>query len=250
MAQIEVLNKQQHKHLKIDTTVARRQAAGTRMMPVMLSEFQKLAIEYPILLTKNGDTGAFLTVALFGFEDGENLFWQDGHWDAIYQPLNLRRLPLMIGKNEHKEHKNDHDYLVCLDPENPSISTAEGEPLFDDMGAPTPFLQGMQSVLANLIKGEEQTNIFVETLLEMNLVTPVSLDITLADQEKIRAEGLYGIDEDRVNSLTPEQLANLQQKGYLAAIYAMIVSVGQVYRLIQMKNHQRSRPSPWLQSAS
>lgn len=249
MPQVQALNMKQHRRIQIDTAAARKQTASTRMMPVMLSEFQKMAIEYPILLTKNGETGAFVTVGLFGLEDEENLFWQAGDWEAVYRPLNLRRHPFLIGKNDNKQHADDHDYLLCLDMDNPAVSGKTGEALFDKSGAPTPFLQDMQKVLADLIAGEVQTQNFIDTLLDLKLVTPISLDITLANQEHIRAEGMYSIDEDRLNALGAETLHDLLQRGYLAPIYAMIISVGQIYALVQKKNLLVSEPSPWLQNA-
>ena len=47
-------------------------------MPVVVSEFPLLAVHYPILLSKDADTGAFYCGAMLGFDAGENLFLAEG----------------------------------------------------------------------------------------------------------------------------------------------------------------------------
>jgi len=264
MTQLESLNKSHHRNVKIDLASAKSLCADQRMMPVVLSEFLKLSIQYPILLTKDEETGQFVAVALCGFEDSDNLFWQDGQWNAVYTPLNVRRHPFFVGANEHKKNEQDHDYIICINMTGPgvyknnlqkdslqenSLQENSGQALFDDGGQETSFLKEMQSVLGSLIDGEIQTQKFINALLELKLVTPVSLDITFTNQQKIRAEGLYSIDEDKLKSLDTAQIAQLHKSDYLGPIYTMIASLGQIYALIQKKNAQLKSPSKWFQKA-
>jgi len=219
------------------------------MMPVVMSEFLKLSIQYPILFTKDSETGQFVCVALFGFEDGENLFWQDGEWDAVYTPLNVRRQPFFVGENDQKQHEQDNDYIICINMDDASVDEKTGESIFDATGKETEFLNSMQSILGSLIDGETQTRRFIDKLLELKLVTPISLDITFANQQEIRAEGMYSIDEDKLKSLDKETLVQLYASDYLGPIYTMVASLGQIYALIQKKNARIEQPSAWLQKA-
>lgn len=246
MSQLQTLNKKQHQNIRIDQTKSQLIAADSNMMPVMLSEFSQLSIDYPILLTKNGDTGAFVSVALTGLEPSENLFWQGGRWQATYIPLAVRRLPFAIGHNENKASENDHDFLICIDPDSPAISQDAGELIFDATGNPSPYLQTIQGILGRLIEGEAPTRTFVETLLDQKLVTPLTLDIELVNAEKLRVEGMYGIDEERINSLNKDALYALHEKGYLAALYSMINSMGHIHALVEKKNSQLGAADPWL----
>ncbi len=250
MARLQALNPAQHKNLCINVDEARKATATVNMLPVVLSEFRQLIVDYPIMLTKNAETGAFSLIALLGLERGENLFWRSGAWDATYLPLGLRRLPFVIGNNDNKQSDKDHDFLICLDPENAAITPETGEALFSEDGRPTRFLQDMQTVLARLIEGEPQTENFVSKLLAHKLVTPMTLDIELVDGETLNIEGLYGIDEVRLQRLESETLTVLNQQGHLEAIYNMAASTGHIRKLIQLKNALLATPDPWLQPDS
>ncbi len=247
MAQLEALSKIHHRNIKIDMAATKKQCAYQRMMPVVMSEFLKLSIQYPILFTKDSETGQFVCVVLFGFEDGENLFWQDGEWSAVYTPLNVRRQPFFIGENDQKQNEKDHDYIICINIDDESVDENTGEAIFDATGKETEFLTTMQSILGSLIDGEAQTRKFIDTLLDLKLVTPISLDITFADQQEIRAEGMYSIDEEKLETLDKDTLFSLHSSDYLNPIYTMIASLGQIYALIQKKNSRLEQPSAWLQ---
>ncbi len=60
-------------------------------------EFRNLQAHYPILFRKRPDTGEFQPIALFGFEERENLFLTGSGWDAAYVPLTIERQPFLIG---------------------------------------------------------------------------------------------------------------------------------------------------------
>jgi len=225
------LDNQQHKSLKVSTQTIEAQGAEERMVPVVLSEFLKLAVHYPIAFTKNMETGKFLCVALLGFEEKENLFWQNNSWDSIYTPLNIMRQPFFIG--------NDNGTgVICINSESPCLSTQEGEAIFDGDGADASYLQKIKVMLAELLQGEAQTAEFIQSLLELKLIMPMALDITFANQQEQRVEGLYTIDEDQLAGLSGEQLLLLQQKEYLKPIYTMIVSLSHIYALIHKKNQR------------
>lgn len=49
-------------------------------------------------------------------------------------------------------------------------------------------------------------------------------------------KGLHTLDEDRLQSLQAEQLAELNKKGYLSPIHAMLISIYQLNSLIRKHN--------------
>ena len=62
------------------------------------SEFRRVQNEFPILFRRDLDSGRFSALALFGFENGENLFLEEGRWDARYRPLALTIQPFLVGR--------------------------------------------------------------------------------------------------------------------------------------------------------
>jgi len=231
MTSYVALNNQVHKHLKVDTRLIDAQGANEKMVPVVVSEFLKLAVQYPIAFTKSAETGQFICVAVLGFE--ENLFWQHNHWQAIYVPLNIQRQPFFVGQENNTP-------IICINPESPVLTQNTGEPLFNEAGAASDYLNRMQEILGELIRGEAQTKQFIAALNDYKLIMPMSLDITFANQTEQKVQGLYTIDETKLAALDKDRLFDLHQHGYLQAIYTMISSTSQIYSLIQKKNERNT----------
>lgn len=228
MNRLTALNSVAHRNLRVNQEQVLAQAARLNMVPVVLGEFLKLSVQYPIVLTKNGATGHFTCVALFGFEKTENLFWTQGRWDAIYVPLQVSRQPFFLGAEQ----------VVCIDTLHPSVRQPQGEAIFDEHGAETAYLQRSKQMLAALLDGEEQTNQFLRKLLALELIRPMRLEIEFANHQLQRVEGLYTIDEERLKSAAGETIAELHSLGYLAPIYTMLASLGHIYSLVQRKNQR------------
>lgn len=232
MPQFVALHNQLHQSITIDTSKIEAQGAQEHMVPVVLSEFLKLVVSYPIVFTKSSDTGQFLAVALLGFAKNENLFWQDQQWHSIYVPLNISRQPFFVGNEAGQT-------IICIDTQSPCLTNdIHHEPLFDPQGKDSTYLHQVKSQLAQLLDGETKTTDFIRTLRELNLIVPLTLDIAFADRQEYRVQGLYSIDEDRLAQLNTEQLVQLQTQHYLQPIYTMIASLGHIYALIQKKNER------------
>ncbi len=241
MANLISLHNNLHKQMTVCPETAEAHGAKLTMVPVMLSEFLKLAVQYPIALTKNKETGVFVCVSMFGFSEGENLFWQDGQWDTLYTPLHIARQPFFLGKNNDAKTASDEEqYVVCFDADSDSLRKAGGEALFDTAGNETAYLQRMKSLLAELLDGEAKTQVFVDKLVALDLLQPMRLDISFVNGDSHRVNGMYTVDEEKLSNLPEEIIVELHASGYLSYIYAMIVSMGQIYSLVQRKNARLS----------
>ena len=64
--------------------------------PVYTSEMRALQSNFPLMFYKNPEENTFQPIALFGFEQGENLFIDDEQWHSQYIPMLVQRGPLMI----------------------------------------------------------------------------------------------------------------------------------------------------------
>ena len=60
MANLIALHNIAHRHLKICPEKVEAHGANLSMVPVMLSEFLKLVVQFPIALSKNKETGQFV----------------------------------------------------------------------------------------------------------------------------------------------------------------------------------------------
>jgi hypothetical protein len=237
MAQVVALNNQLHQTLKVDRQKAAEAIAEQHTLPVVITEFSKLVVDFPILLTKSQKTGQFVCVALLGFEEGENLFWQNAKFNSIYDPLNLARHPFFIGQTDEE----DEEPLICIDLHSPAVTTTDGDALFTEQGKVSSYLKEIQQILTELSAGEVTTQSYINCLLNYELLIPLKLDITFANDSQIQIKGLYSIDEDKLKRLSLTEINELMQSGYLQTIYIQIASLGQIYALIERKNQRLSQ---------
>ena len=242
MASLVAVDNKSHKDIKINTSLVDAHGKNLHLVPAVVAEFTHLALQQPIVLTKNGETGQFVFAAMFGFGDKENLFWQDEQWQGIYLPLQIQRQPFFIGEvpgklGKEKKRVNE-EFSVCIDTDSPAISRTEGESLFTAIGKETPYFEQAKNCLAKIMQGELDNQLLIEQLQEMALIQPISLEITFINQQKTRLNSLYTIDKDKLAALNNEKISKLHQLGLLLPIYIMIASLGQVYSLIDKKNKQ------------
>lgn len=228
MANPVLLNNVDHKDMRVITE--RGDAWGDNMMLAVTfpAEFRTLQAHYPIVFRKSSE-GAFEPVALFGFQEGENLFLRDGHWDATDLPLSVERLPFLIGVN-------GQELMMHVDLDSPRVSSTMGEPVFLPHGGNTEFLERMNSTLLALHQGLQDIAGFTEALLQNELLESFVFDIELNDGSQNRLAGFYTINEDRLAALDGAVLARMNRAGYLAAIYFALASLSNFRALIERKN--------------
>lgn len=236
MAELVAIDNQNHLHLKVDANKAGQHGAKLHLVPAVMSEFINMAVQYPLVITKHADTGQFVFAAMLGFEAGENLFWRDEQWQGLYLPLQIRRQPFFVSNT--KEADQQGDYAICFDSDSPTISYENGQALFNENGEETDFFQQAKSCLAQLLRGEADNKRLLEYLSEMELLQVMKMEITFANQQTTTLNGLYTIDQEKLASLSSDNISILHQAGLLPAVYTLITSLGQMHHLIDLKNKQ------------
>ena len=209
MPNIALLNNETHRSLRVQPGAAARYGDNQRFVPVILGEFPHLVVHYPILLTKDQNTGAFFAGAMLGFDEGENLFL-DSRGMETYRPLNLQRGPFFTAGNE-----------VAVDLDSPRID-AGGKPLFTENGEPTQYLQSVMALFRDLKPGLDMTKAFVQTLVRLKLIEPIDVDLAFDDGSKRTLTGLYTISQSALRSLPETDIVDLFRNDYLHLIYLMI----------------------------
>lgn len=226
MANIVVLNRAAHADLRIKAGASAAHGDAQRFVQVVIREFPLLAVHYPILLSKDSETGAFFCGAMMGFDPGENLFLgTDGIGQDSYRPLNLQRGPFFAAGGD-----------LAIDLDSPRIGQFDGEPLFDVAGEPTPYLESVAGLFRELRPGIEMTRQFIETLLGLNLIEPIDINLSFDDGESRSLDGLYTINQDVLRELPDAAALDLFRRGYLQLVYLMIASLKQIPILARTKN--------------
>ncbi|MBN9590025.1 MAG: hypothetical protein BGN85_02310 [Alphaproteobacteria bacterium 64-11] len=223
MTNVTLLNNYAHRGLKVQAGASARFGDNQRFVPVILGEFPFLAVHYPILLTKDSNTGVFFVGAMLGFDEGENLFL-DGRGMQTYRPLNLQRGPFFTAGSD-----------LAIDLDSPRVGET-GTALFTEAGEPSRYLQGIMALFRDLTRGIDLTKAFVDALLRLKLVEPVDITVSFDDGGKRTLTGLYTINQDSLRALDDATVIDLFRREYLHLIYLMIASLKQVAVLARMKN--------------
>jgi hypothetical protein len=237
------LSRAEHSGLKINPDLAEASAARQHLIPIVASEFRKAATQYPIVFAKNPETGRFAPYVLNGLEPQENLFWSGTKMDVAYVPLNIRRRPFFVGTADPSSGANDN--VLCIDIESPCLTAAGQKSIVDADGSDSPYLREMLSIVGELVDGQKQTRSLIDTALSLDLLGPIVLDIVLADGKSLYVEGLYSIDEDRFRSLGKDKVEMLWTEGLMELFYAVIISTGQIFNLIRLRNEKESLNRAW-----
>ena len=239
MANNALVNNIDHKQLKVITDRSAEYGDNVWYSLTFPAEFKSVQAYYPIFFNKDPNTGQFYSVALFGFQEQENLFLADNKWDAGYIPLSMARHPFMIGiQNVMEQGQEKQQRVLHIDLEHPRINTECGEALFLEFGGNSDYLDTMANMLEAVHHGFVDSKVFIDTLLSHDLLEPFTLAITLNDQSENKMLGFYTINEDKLNTLSALTLADLQEKGYLQAIYMAIASQSNIRHLMNRKNRQ------------
>jgi hypothetical protein len=237
------LSRQEHSELKIDPGLAEASAAKQHLIPIVASEFRKAATQYPIVFAKHPETGRFGPYVLNGLEPEENLFWSGTTMDVSYVPLNIRRRPFFVGIADTSSGTNDN--VLCIDIESSCITASGQKSIVDADGSDSPYLKEILSFVGQLVHGQKQTGSFIATALSLDLLCPIVLDIVLKDGKPLHVDGLYSIDEDRFRSLDKDKVEQLWNEGLIELIYSVIISTGQIYNLIRLRNERESLNRAW-----
>jgi hypothetical protein len=241
MPKLETLDRTAHRNLRVEEETAFAACKDISMCTVGLKEIARLIVEYPVVFTRNGEAGEYVCVALFGCEPSENLFWQDGRWNSVTIPLNIGRLPFDVSIAENPRGSAGQKELVsCIDVENAAVQSERGEPLFDASGADTPYLRHKLAKLAEIIEDERKCREFTAFAARLELIRPFQLELKVQGAQPRKISGLYTIDESKLRALDGATLADLNSRGYLHAMHAMLSSLGQLQILARRGLMQRA----------
>jgi len=232
----QILNVDDHGALRVRTERSAELGDGLMHCMVFPGEFRNVQASYPILFQKYPDTGRFYALALFGFEEGENLFLDDDGWEPAYLPLMMQRQPLLIAfqQNEGAEKKA----VISLDTQSPRLSESEGEPLFLPHGGASEYLSQMSTTLERVHLGHQQSEVFCALLEKHELLEPFAVEVTLDSGEQHQLMGFYAIREDALQTLSAEALYELQENGALAPVFMAVASMSQLRPMIRRKNRR------------
>jgi hypothetical protein len=233
MSNHQLLNNIEHKDLKINVDKSAQLGNAKTYSVLYPFEFKHAQADYPIFFLKD-DEGEFNAIALFGFEQDENLFLSKNGWDASYIPLMVEREPFLIGYQNNEA--NEPQPVIHIDMDSPRVNSNEGIDIFLPHGGNSEYINRISTILKTIHDSESSTQLFVDTVKDLDLFESFNLDIKLNNGSNNRLTGFYTINEDKLAKLSGQQLEKLNQSGLLHLIYMVIASHANLTALINKKD--------------
>lgn len=238
MSNHQILNSAEHAGLRIHSGAGALYGDNVMACLTVPHEFRQVQGHFPIVFRRDMTSGTFAAMALFGFENGENLFLDGERWDARYRPLALAIQPFLVGRAA----TDTEAAQVHIDMASPRISNSgEGTLLFDESGQPTPYVEAIAERLGNLDQGYRASPAFFAALERYELLEPFTLEVPLNDGSRNSLVGYHTIDEDRVAALDGEALGSLHAEGHLLPMFMAIASLSRFGDLVARKNERGAR---------
>jgi hypothetical protein len=222
------LDKDKHKALKVIPRVNFELVGKTHLAAATIREFAQLSGCMPLVFIEDPATKNTHTVAMLGLELGSNLFYSDDRWLGPHIPMNIQRHPFDI--------RPDGDKIGLYIDENSELISDEGQPLFTEAGEASDFLQNRQKFLSDLANSEVQNQRFIKQIKELDLLEEIQIRIAYTDGKVRNVTGILSIDEKKLIALDDDKVVALHKAGFMGAAYSMMLSLGQLNRLVELSN--------------
>lgn len=203
-------------------------------VPLLATEIALAAAEYPIIFSATGNEGEYLPLAVMGLKDGQNLLLNESNiLSARYVPAFIRRYPFVLGGSK------DSDMMaLCLDEDSKCLDQngVKGSRLFQDDGSHSDFLNDVVEFLKDYQYRAELTRTFTKKLHELDLLEPMSANISFKakEAENINLGGFFVVKREKLKTISDADALDLFKKDGLELIYAHIQSLSNFNRLIDI----------------
>ncbi len=223
---VSALSLVSHQDASIEASGSFSFAAESNAIAVGVSEFAQALSNYPIIFVSSGAT--VIPMVVTGLKDKQNLFVDaEGGWDATYIPAYVRRYPFVVAEGQ------DDVLTVCVDEAYTGFNRENrGESLFEGEKQ-TPYLNKVTNFLQEYEKEMLITREFTQRLLDLDLLEDSQAVIERTGGEPTAINGFKVVSREKLNSLSAEELCQLQRGGYLEFIYLHLTSLQRFDALFQ-----------------
>lgn len=230
MTNWQAISKSQHQHATWHPVRDYRHTAGDTLAPLLVSEMPSALPYYPLAFQQQ--EGHYQLVALLSLHPGLNLYVDDqGRWLAPYIPACYRAYPFALARDAQSDQLTlcvDTDAHNFFADEDPGAANPH-QPLFTAQGDTTPELNNLLQFLQSCQQQRQGSTQLIAQLEQHQLIQPWNLSLQQDTQTpdsptSTAVEGLYSINEERLQHLPGAVYENLAATGALGLAYAQLFS--------------------------
>jgi hypothetical protein len=229
------INNIDHADLRVSARAGAEFGDAVNQSAVFPAEFEELQREFAIIFRRL-ETG-LQAFALLGLDRDENLFLSGDRWTSRYVPAHHRRGPFSIGISRGSDG-SPGEPMIHVDMDDARVGDAAGFPLFLEHGGNAPYLEHMSDVLRLIFQDMERAPAFYAMLDEVDLLTPVTLNIDVSEDKRYTVPDVLVIDAEKLAALSGEALDRLYRAGVVQLAVLATASLGNIQHLIARKQAQ------------
>jgi len=147
----------------------------------------------------------------------------------------IQRQPFSIGFQQ-VQGSDEKQQVITFNPEHPRVNKEVGEPVFDEQGGNTPYLEQVVKMLESIDTGHQQNELLVEALEKHDLLEESTIAITLKDGTNYELVGFSTIADDKFEALSAEALKELNDQKLLLPITMIMASMSNLGNLVDIRN--------------
>lgn len=228
MASPVALQNDKHANLKITESGDYSRYKDQHLVPIITQDFFTLCAEFPLVFVKSSSGEGFVPVAIMGLREGQNLYCQDGEWQAAVVPVRFNNAPFSMVRMDAESDQ----LAMLIDEESPMLSETEGTPLFKEGGERSEYLEQKIEFMLNNAQQTVQTENICKLLKDKDLLVTQQLQLQhRQDSQRYNIDGVYSIDEKKLNALPDEEFLEMRKDGIIPLIYAHLSSLQQLRRI-------------------
>ena len=234
-----LLDREKHKRLHVRPSDSFAFTRKANSVYLAAAEFNEAMKEFSIVFMRSAG-GKIVPVAMLGLRSRENLFiTDDDKWDAKYIPAFVRRYPFVLAQ------VNGDQLAMCIDEAYKGFNLKEGDALFDEQGANTPFLANAVDFLETYQREFARTELFCQRLEQAGVLREMNAQADLKDGRSFTVGGLFVVDEKKLFTLPDAVALSLFRSGEMHLVAMHLASLSNMRSLAE----RLSRRAPPMQPA-
>ena len=230
---LQVLDKEKHKELKISPLDNLNFAKQTAFLPVVANEIALVGATFPVVFTAEENTSLVALVSLGGDSLGVN---DEGKWITGYVPSFLRKYPFSIASTK----ENADQKVILIDEDSALFSKSKGKALFKKDGEKSETLEHAISFLTSHEQQSTVTKNIIKEIAQSGILDAREISVGEGDEKKVLVNGFKVVDKEKLYKLSDDVLASWVRRGIITFIDAHIKSLENIQTLFKLTNQRQN----------
>jgi len=228
-----VLDKEQHKDLKISPLENLSFAKQTAFVPVVANEVALVGASFPVVFTSDEKPSLVSLVSLGGDSLAINA---DGKWITSYVPSFFRKYPFSLASTK----ENPDQKVILIDEESSLFSKSKGKQLFKKSGEQSETLtHAINFLTAHETQMVTTTNV-AKLIADSGILEEREISVGEGEEKKVLVQGFKVVDREKLNALSDDILADWVRKGIISLIDAHLKSLDHIQTLFNIAHQRQS----------